>query len=62
MDPSFIGYTDAQYNALNKLLENISIKYPKVKENRDHVVGHDEYAPERKTDPGELFDWERLGY
>lgn len=33
-----------------------------VKRNRKHVLGHDEYAPGRKTDPGELFDWERLNY
>ncbi len=29
--------------------------------NRRQVVGHDEYAPDRKQDPGELFEWARLG-
>ncbi|HPQ95810.1 MAG TPA: hypothetical protein PLN94_09505, partial [Thiolinea sp.] len=26
-----------------------------------HVTGHQHIAPERKTDPGPFFDWERLG-
>jgi N-acetyl-anhydromuramyl-L-alanine amidase AmpD len=59
--PQFIGYTDAQYEALKKLLADIAQRRPAVKLDRKHVVGHEEYAPERKTDPGELFEWKRLG-
>lgn len=62
IDSSSIGYTDSQYESLNKLLDNLYGKYPALTRNRWHVIGHDEYAPGRKTDPGSLFDWERIGY
>ncbi|MDC3413233.1 LysM peptidoglycan-binding domain-containing protein [Terrihalobacillus insolitus] len=62
INPSDIGYTDAQYRSLNLLLETIFDRYPSVLRNRKHVVGHDEYAPERKTDPGSLFDWSRIRF
>ena len=31
-----------------------------IPKNRSHVIGHDEYNP-AKNDPGELFDWSRIG-
>ncbi|MDR5659058.1 N-acetylmuramoyl-L-alanine amidase [Serpentinicella sp. ANB-PHB4] len=62
INPEFIGYTDDQYNALNNLLNDIHNRLPSIPRNRKHVVGHDEYAPGRKTDPGILFDWTRIGY
>ncbi|GLO65293.1 N-acetylmuramoyl-L-alanine amidase [Oceanobacillus kimchii] len=55
-----VGYTDEQYEALQDLLINISTRQHKLKLDRNHIIGHQEYAPERKTDPGALFDWERL--
>lgn len=60
LDPSFIGFTDAQYEALQQLLEYIHERYPGIERNRQHVIGHDEYAPERKNDTGSLFDWTLL--
>ena len=33
-------------------------EYPKITE--DRIVGHSDIAPDRKTDPGPCFDWERL--
>ena len=31
--------------------------YPKV--NSQNIVGHSDIAPDRKTDPGKSFDWNR---
>jgi N-acetylmuramoyl-L-alanine amidase len=50
-------YTEAQYQALIKLLENLLQQYQIPEEN---VLGHSDIAPGRKTDPGYLFDWQRL--
>lgn len=55
-----IGYTEAQYESLNRLLDDIMARNNKIKKDRMHIVGHDEYAPERKTDPGTLFDWSKI--
>lgn len=59
--PEWFGYTDDQYNALRALLADIMRRFPEIKPIRTHIVGHDEYAPGRKTDPGELFDYSRVG-
>lgn len=47
-------YTDAQYAAVNKLLASLRATYP-----IRFVVGHNDIAPGRKTDPWN-FDWKRL--
>ena len=59
--PQFIGYTDAQYAALNGLLADIRSRHPAIKLDRRHIVGHSEYAGPRRTDPGTTFDWTRIG-
>ena len=53
-----IAYTDAQYNALAKVTRQILVAYPLITAER--IVGHNQIAPERKTDPGEAFDWDRF--
>lgn len=62
IDPDNIGYTEKQYQTLNLLLDDILLRNPAISRDRDHIVGHEEYAPERKTDPGSLFDWENIGF
>jgi hypothetical protein len=47
-------YTDAQYGAIRDLVVYLKGTYP-IK----YVVGHDDIAPGRKTDPWN-FDWKRL--
>jgi len=50
-------FTDAQMDALLPLLARIVRSHDIPRAN---VVGHSDIAPERKDDPGELFDWEML--
>ncbi len=50
-------FADAQIDALVPLLARIVRQYDVPRAN---VVGHSDVAPMRKTDPGELFPWERL--
>jgi AmpD protein len=52
-----LPYTDAQYHSLNALSEFIVNRYPRISLGR--IVGHNDIAPGRKTDPGVAFDWAR---
>ena len=51
------GFAEAQIAALIPLLARIVKQYDIPRAN---VVGHSDVAPMRKTDPGELFPWDRL--
>jgi len=51
-------YEAAQYESLARLIAALCAAYPTLA--RERVVGHDEIAPGRKTDPGAAFDWARL--
>lgn len=53
-----IAYTDVQYDALAKVSRELQMVYPEITPER--IVGHSQIAPERKTDPGEAFDWIRF--
>ena len=43
--------------AVERLCQDLLARHP-IPPHR--VVGHSDIAPERKSDPGELFDWARL--
>ncbi|SMC29725.1 AmpD protein [Andreprevotia lacus DSM 23236] len=48
-------YTEAQYASLIPLVQALAAACP-----LRAVVGHNDIAPARKTDPGPFFDWARL--
>ncbi|WP_394221372.1 1,6-anhydro-N-acetylmuramyl-L-alanine amidase AmpD [Alteromonas gracilis] len=50
-----LPFTDAQYKALVEVTDFITKCYPRITLGR--IVGHNDIAPGRKTDPGEAFDW-----
>jgi AmpD protein len=48
-------FESAQYRALDRLTRQIRRCYPAIDTTR--IVGHNDIAPGRKTDPGPCFDW-----
>ncbi len=51
-------YTHEQYHVLNKVIGSLLETYPEL--TRDNIVGHNEIAPGRKTDPGDFFEWDKI--
>lgn len=51
-------YTDEQYELLDQVLRSLMAVYPGISPER--IAGHCDIAPERKTDPGECFNWTRM--
>ncbi len=52
------AYTNEQYTQLSALIKSLIQNYPSL--NADHITGHSDIAPQRKTDPGDFFDWDLL--
>jgi N-acetyl-anhydromuramoyl-L-alanine amidase len=48
------AFSDAQYTALQRLTQALRAQYHFA-----GIAGHSDIAPQRKTDPGEFFDWLR---
>jgi N-acetyl-anhydromuramoyl-L-alanine amidase len=51
----FEAFTSAQYQTLKPLLKCLQKTYP-----IQHIVGHSDIAPGRKTDPGPFFEWTQI--
>ena len=52
------AYETVQYEVLAEVVAALFKRYPRIV--RSHIVGHQEIAPGRKTDPGKYFDWGRF--
>jgi len=50
-----IPYEDIQYKKLSAVTKEIILCFPNI--SLSNIQGHCDIAPERKTDPGEAFDW-----
>ena len=50
-------YTEAQYTVLTDVIDALINQYGIPVH---HIVGHCDIAPNRKTDPGPAFQWQRL--
>lgn len=49
------AFEPGQYKTLLKLIACLKNNYP-----IQHIVGHSDIAPGRKTDPGPCFDWKKI--
>ena len=50
-----LPYEEIQYQKLAEVTREIINKYPNISKNK--ITGHCHIAPNRKTDPGDAFDW-----
>lgn len=57
-DGNFHHYSDEQYDALIKLCNVLTKKWPTI--DPRCITGHENVSPGRKNDPGIYFDWRRL--
>lgn len=49
------AFEPQQYRTLNFLLDTLKANFP-----IEHIVGHSDIAPGRKTDPGPYFNWNKI--
>ncbi len=51
----FEAFEPAQYKTLKQLVKALKKSYP-----IQHIAGHSDIAPGRKTDPGPYFEWDKI--
>ena len=49
-----LPFEKEQYQSLVDVVQTLQQAYPKI---QNHIAGHSDIAPKRKTDPGPFFDW-----
>lgn len=54
-----VPYEEAQYQQLAQVVYLLQQCYPAI---NNHITGHSDIAPMRKTDPGTAFDWRKFRY
>lgn len=60
LDGNIHAYPDPQIESLIDILQQLQVKYPKLKDT-SRIIGHQDIASFRgKIDPGKLFPWERV--
>ncbi|WP_407409650.1 1,6-anhydro-N-acetylmuramyl-L-alanine amidase AmpD [Acinetobacter sp.] len=52
-----LPFSDLQYQALSQVTHALRQAYPKIS---SHIAGHSDIAPQRKTDPGPYFQWQKF--
>jgi AmpD protein len=53
-----IPYTTVQYQRLAQVIKLLLQHYPTL--SKERITGHSDIAPQRKTDPGDSFQWSEL--
>ncbi len=53
-------YTNEQYGSIKRLISDIVSRWPKIKYDDQHVLGHYQVSTDGKWDPSPNFDWSRI--